>query len=89
MKNSYNFAQDLLNGGLIGFVTNKKTKVSKRYIIFISCLVFYLLLIGLCFFNGIGAFAENNIMFVILTILGIILTIDLYRFFKAVEDGLK
>ena len=45
MKNSYDMVQNLLNGGLIEMITNKKTKKSKRYTILICCILFYLLLI--------------------------------------------
>lgn len=89
MKNSYNISQDLLNGGLVGIITNKKVKASKRYLIYISCIIFYLLLIGLCFFNGIGNFGKNMILFFILDFIGIILIIDLIRLMFNVENGLK
>ncbi len=89
MKNTYNITQDLMNGGLLSMLTNKKVKSSKRYTIYIICILFYLVLIGLCFFNGIGNFNKNMVLFVILNLLGLILVIDLLRLMNGVEKGLK
>lgn len=89
MNNSYNPMKELLNGGVIGIITNKKTKKMKRYILLIFCILFYLLLIGLCFVNGINSFITNKTLFIILMILGIILTIDFYRFFHEIEKSTK
>lgn len=85
MKNTYNFAGELMNGGLVGIITNKKVKASKRYLIYIGCILFYLILIALCFFNGIGNFNKNMILFFILNILGVILVIDLFRLMHNVQ----
>ena len=87
MKNNYNFAQDILDGGLVSLITNKNIKATKRNLIFIGCILFYLVLIGLCFFNGIGNFNKNMVLFFILNIIGIILVIDLYRLFSNVNDA--
>lgn len=89
MKNTYNVASDLFNNGIVGIITNKKTKKSKRYLIFTFCILFYLVLIGLCFINGINAFRTNKFIFGLLTILGVILTIDFFRFFNEVENDMK
>ena len=77
MKNSYNMAQSMMDGGLISIITNKKTKPAKRYGIFIGCILFYLVLIGLCLFNGIGNFNKNMFLFFLLNIIGILLIVDL------------
>ena len=79
MKNSYNMAQAMMDGGLISIITNKKTKPAKRYGIFIGCILFYLVLIGLCLFNGIGNFNKNMFLFFLLNIIGILLIVDLLR----------
>ena len=89
MKNTYNITANLMNGGLLAMLTNKQIKASKRYAIYIICILFYLVLIGLCFFNGIGNFNINTFLFVLLNLIGIILVIDLLRLMNSVEKGLK
>ena len=89
MKNSYNMAQAMMDGGLISIITNKKTKPAKRYGIFIGCILFYLVLIGLCLFNGIGNFNKNMFLFFLLNIIGILLIVDLLRFVFYVEKNMK
>ncbi len=89
MKNSYNMAQSMMDGGLISIITNKKTKPTKRYGIFIGCILFYLVLIGLCLFNGIGNFNKNMFLFFLLNIIGILLIVDLLRLVFYVEKNMK
>ena len=89
MKNSYNMAQSMMDGGLISIITNKKTKPAKRYGIFIGCILFYLVLIGLCLFNGIGNFNKNMFLFFLLNIIGILLIVDLLRFVFYVGKNMK
>ena len=94
MKNSYNMAQAMMDGGLISIITNKKTKPAKRYGIFIGCILFYLVLIeigriGLCLFNGIGNFNKNMFLFFLLNIIGILLIVDLLRLVFYVEKNMK
>lgn len=89
MKNSYNMAQAMMDGGLISIITNKKTKPAKRYGIFIGCILFYLVLIGLCFFNGIGNFNKNMFLFFLLNIIGILLIVDLLRLVFYVGKNMK
>ena len=89
MKNSYNMAQSMMDGGLISIITNKKTKPAKRYGIFIGCILFYLVLIGLCLFNGIGNFNKNMFLFFLLNIIGILLIVDLLRLLFYVEKNMK
>lgn len=89
MKNSYNMAQSMMDGGLISIITNKKTKPAKRYGIFIGCILFYLVLIGLCLFNGIGNFNKNMFLFFLLNIIGILLIVDLLRLVFYVEKNMK
>ena len=89
MKNSYDMVQNLLNGGLIEMITNKKTKKSKRYTILICCILFYLLLIGLCTFNGIGNFNKNMFLFILLDMIALLLIIDLYRLMRNVMQNAK
>lgn len=89
MKNSYNMAQSMMDGGLISIITNKKTKPAKRYGIFIGCILFYLVLIGLCLFNGIGNFNKNMFLFFLLNIIGILLVVDLLRLVFYVGKNMK
>ena len=89
MKNSYNMAQAMMDGGLISIINNKKTKPAKRYGIFIGCILFYLVLIGLCLFNGIGNFNKNMFLFFLLNIIGILLIVDLLRLVFYVEKNMK
>ena len=89
MKNSYNMAQAMMDGGLISIITNKKTKPAKRYGIFIGCILFYLVLIGLCLFNGIGNFNKNMLLFFLLNIIGILLIVDLLRLVFYVGKNMK
>ena len=89
MKNSYNMAQAMMDGGLISIITNKKTKPAKRYGIFIGCILFYLVLIGLCLFNGIGNFNKNMFLFFLLNIIGILLIVDLLRLVIYVGKNMK
>ncbi len=89
MKNSYNMAQSMMDGGLISIITNKKTKPAKRYGIFIGCILFYLVLIGLCLFNGIGNFNKNMFLFFLLNIIGILLIVDLLRLVFYVGKNMK
>ena len=89
MKNSYNIAQSMMDGGLISIITNKKTKPAKRYGIFIGCILFYLVLIGLCLFNGIGNFNKNMFLFFLLNIIGILLIVDLLRLVFYVGKNMK
>lgn len=89
MKNSYNMAQSMMDGGLITIITNKKTKPAKRYGIFIGCILFYLVLIGLCLFNGIGNFNKNMFLFFLLNIIGILLIVDLLRLVFYVGKNMK
>ena len=89
MKNSYNMAQSMMDGGLISIITNKKTKPAKRYGIFIGCILFYLVLIGLCLFNGIGNFNKNMFLFFLLNIIGILLIVALLRLVFYVGKNMK
>lgn len=89
MKNSYNMVQAMMDGGLISIITNKKTKPAKRYGIFIGCILFYLVLIGLCLFNGIGNFNKNMFLFFLLNIIGILLIVDLLRLVFYVGKNMK
>ena len=89
MKNSYNMAHSMMDGGLISIITNKKTKPAKRYGIFIGCILFYLVLIGLCLFNGIGNFNKNMFLFFLLNIIGILLIVDLLRLVFYVGKNMK
>lgn len=89
MKNSYNMTQSMMDGGLISIITNKKTKPAKRYGIFIGCILFYLVLIGLCLFNGIGNFNKNMFLFFLLNIIGILLIVDLLRLVFYVGKNMK
>lgn len=89
MKNSYNMAQAMMDGGLISIITNKKTKPAKRYGIFIGCILFYLVLIGLCLFNGIGNFNKNMFLFFLLNIIGILLIVDLLSLVFYVGKNMK
>ena len=89
MKNYYNMAQAMMDGGLISIITNKKTKPAKRYGIFIGCILFYLVLIGLCLFNGIGNFNKNMLLFFLLNIIGILLIVDLLRLVFYVGKNMK
>ena len=89
MKNSYNMAQAMMDGGLISIITNKKTKPAKRYGIFIGCILFYLVLIGLCLFNGIGNFNKNMFLCFLLNIIGILLIVDLLRLVFYVGKNMK
>ena len=89
MKNSYNMAQAMMDGGLISIITNKKTKPAKTHGIFIGCILFYLVLIGLCLFNGIGNFNKNMFLFFLLNIIGILLIVDLLRLVFYVEKNMK
>lgn len=89
MKNSYNMAQSMMDGGLISIITNKKTKPAKRYGIFIGCILLYLVLIGLCLFNGIGNFNKNMFLFFLLNIIGILLIVDLLRLVFYVGKNMK
>ena len=84
MKNSYNMAQAMMDGGLISIITNKKTKPAKRYGIFIGCILF-----GLCLFNGIGNFNKNMFLFFLLNIIGILLIVDLLRLVFYVGKNMK
>ena len=89
MKNSYNMAQAMMDGGLISIITNKKTKPAKRYGIFSGCIFFYILLIGLSLYIGIGNFNKNMFLFFLLNIIGILLIVDLLRLVFYVEKNMK
>ncbi|MCM1370526.1 MAG: hypothetical protein NC181_01350 [Clostridium sp.] len=89
MKNTSDLLQVLSSGGLIGMISNKNIKKSKRYILLIICLLFYLALIGLCIFGIISNLNKNLTVLIILSIITVILIIDLIRFIYSVISNIK